>query len=281
MVGRSWVKAWAAAAAVAAMLVTTGCEPKCREVEPIAEVREQMRERIDARMDDADASDAQIAKVKKAFEATLPALRKYRADTLPRERQAMAELRRDQPDRTRLAEIIDHNVAAWETYARALVDAMLVAHPAFSSAQRKAMADEASEPSERFEGSFLLDRAVDYFLMRIEATPEQEKLVARIKHELLARGRKLRPQIDRLRAEAFQELARDAPNEQRVHATIARSGELARSLFRDLAGYYLLLQSKLTPRQRELLKAEMVRFEPCTTDPAGQRTSAGGTPGGA
>jgi hypothetical protein len=249
-------------------------------VEPISEVRAQMRERIDDRMDDADADDAQIAKVQKAFEATLPALERFRAETQPREREAMAELRRDAPDREKLALIIDHNVAAWERYARSLVDAMLVAHPAFQPAQRKAMADEASKPSDRFEGSFLLDRAVDYFLMRIDATAEQRALVMRIKRELLARGRKLRQQVDMLRAEAFRELAKDAPQRERVYATIARSGELARGVFRDLAGYYLLLSSKLSPRQQQLLQAEMVRFEPCGPPaPKRQASSAGGVPG--
>jgi hypothetical protein len=256
-----------------------GCDPKCREPEPIHEVRERMRDRIDDRMDDADADDAQVAKVKKAFEATLPALRSFRDETEPREREAMAELRRDAPDRQKLARIIDLNVAAWERYARTLVDAMLVAHPAFSHAQRKAMADKASEPSERFEGSFWLDRAVDYFLMKIDATPEQTTLVIRIKGELLARGRKLRQQVDVLRAEAFHELAQDRPDKERVYGTIARGGGLARALFRDLAGYYLLLSSKLTPRQRVLLKAEMVRFEPCARPSTTQSSSAGHVPG--
>lgn len=271
-------EAWALAA-VAVVLGCVGCEPKCREVEPIAEVRAQMRERIDDQLDDVDANAAQVAKVKAAFEATLPALERFRDETLPREREAMAELRRDEPSRERLGQIIDHNVASWERYARSLVDAMLVAHPAFRAAQRKAMADEASEPSERFEGSFLLDRAVDYLLMRIDATEEQTRLVMRIKGELIARGRKLRQQADMLRSEAFHELAKDTPDRARVYGTIARGGELARALFRDLAGYYLLLSSKLSPRQRVLLRTEMVRFEPCATAPAGQRSSAGSVPG--
>jgi len=275
-----WLRgmAWALLA-VTVVVGGVGCAPKCREVEPIAEVRAQMRELIDARMDDADASAAQVAKVKAAFDATLPALERFRAETLPREREAMAELRRDEPSRERLGQIIDHNVAAWETYARSLVDAMLVVHPLFSPVQRKAMADEASEPSERFEGSFLFDRAVDYFLMKIEATDEQSKLVMRIKGQLLARGKKLRKQADMLRSEAFHELAKDNPDRARVYGSIARGGELARALFRDLAGYYLLLSSKLSPRQRELLRAEMVRFEPCGTAPAAQTSSARGVPG--
>ena len=257
----------------------SGCAPKCRETEPIAEVREQMRERIDDRMDDADADDAQIAKVQKAFEATLPALQRFRAETQPREREAMAELRREAPDREKLARIIDLNVEAWERYARTLVDAMLVAHPAFRPSQRKAMADEASKPSDRFDGSFMLDRAVDYLLLRIDATPEQSKLVMRIKGELITRGRKLRQQVDALRSEAFYELAADKPDRERAYASVARAGGLARGLFRDLAGYYLLLSSKLSPRQRLLLQAEMVRFEPCGAPSAGQSSSAGSVPG--
>ena len=73
----------------------------------------------------------------------------------------------------------------------------------------------------------------------------------------------MRQQADVLRSEAFHELAKDTPDPRRVYGTIARGGALARALFRDLAGYYLLLSSKLSPRQRTLLKAEMVRFEPC------------------
>ena len=266
-------------AVVAVVLGGTGCAPKCREVEPISKVREQLRERIDDRMDDADASPAQVAKVEAAFEATLPALERFRADTHPREREAMAELRRDQPSRERLGAIIDHNVTAWESYARALADAMLVAHPSFGKEQRKAMADEASKPSDRFEGSFWLNRAVDYLLMRIDANDEQTRLVMRIKGELVARGRKLRQQADMLRAEAFHELAEDKPDRARVYATIGRGGELARALFRDLAGYYLLLSSKLSPRQRVLLEAEMVRFEPCGKTKAAQTSSAPSVPG--
>jgi hypothetical protein len=62
-----WGRAFLAASVAWGCL---GCDPKCREPEPIHEVRERMRDRIDDRMDDADADDAQVAKVKKAFEAT-------------------------------------------------------------------------------------------------------------------------------------------------------------------------------------------------------------------
>jgi Spy/CpxP family protein refolding chaperone len=247
------------------LLAALGCEPKCREVPPIAEVREGLRNRVDDRLDDADASDEQRARIQSLFTAMLPATERVRAVTLPGHLAIMAELKRDTPDRKRLAELIERNVDATQEYLETLVGVMLRAHALLTPEQRRELAERAAEPSEPLRSSFWLDRAVDYVLMRIDATDEQRRLVERIKRHLLQRGRVLQLQADALRAEAAAEFARDIPDRQRIDATLARGRTLARTTLVDLTGFYLLFAASLEPRQRALLNLELVRFEPCRT----------------
>ena len=263
-------------------LTCSGCEAKCREPPPISELHAQVRERVDDLLDEVDATPAQAKTARAAFDATLPALQRYRQETLPRQRLGMAELESDAPDREQLGRLIDESVAAWRIYARAVIDATLASHAAFDAEQRRAMAEKAgAERRDRFEGGFLFDRAFDYLLMRIDGTPEQSKLLMRIKGELSARGKVLNRQSDALRKEAFAELASERPNRARLDATLDLGADLMKKLFRDLAGYYLLFASKLTPRQRVLLKAEMIRFEPCPEPAKGgsASVSAASAPG--
>jgi hypothetical protein len=79
----------------------------------------------------------------------------------------------------------------------------------------------------------------------------------------MARGRLLQQKGDALRLEAAAEFAKDKPDRARILAVVERGRGLFRTLFFDLTGYYLLLQSKLEPRQRVMLNSELVRFEPC------------------
>ena len=245
------------------LLAAAGCEPKCRELQPIAEVQSGVRERVDERLDDVDASDAQRARIHALFAELRPALERMRAQTTPLQRQIVAELRRASPDRARLALLIGQNVDATQEYIRALVDVMLRAHRVLTPAQRKALAARAAEPSPPFEGSFWLDRAVDYLLLRIEANEEQRRWFDRIEQHLRARGRLLQREVDAIRAQAAAEFAKDAPDPARVHASFERGRKIARETLIDLAGFYLLFASKLAPDQRALLAAELVRFEPC------------------
>jgi hypothetical protein len=140
---------------------------------------------------------------------------------------------------------------------------LLRAHHVLTPEQRKVLAARAAEPSKAFEGSFWLDRAVDYLLLRIDANAEQRRWFERIKVHLLARGRLLQRQVDAIRAEAAVELAKDAPDPARVHAAFERGRGLARDALIELTGFYLLFASKLEPEQRARLQGELIRFEPC------------------
>jgi len=198
-----------------------------------------------------------------------------RDESLPRQREIMAELRRDAPDRARLTELLNKNIDAGERYGHAVVDAILRTHALLTPSQRKTLAANAQKPSEAFEGSWLLDRAIDYFVSRIDATTEQRDLVQRIKLHLIKSGRSLQRQTDALRAEGAREFAKDVPNVAVMHATVLRGRGFVRQTFYNVTGYYLLLSSKLDMRQRALLNAELVRFEPCpTSTPTPQRVAA-------
>jgi hypothetical protein len=198
-----------------------------------------------------------------------------RDESLPRQREIMAELRRDVPDRARLTELLNKNIDAGERYAHAVVDAILQTHALLTPSQRKTLAANAQKPSEAFEGSWLLDRAIDYFVSRIDATAEQRSLVQRIKLHLIKSGRSLQRQTDALRAEGAREFSKDVPNVAVMHATVLRGRGFVRQTFYNVTGYYLLLSSKLDMRQRALLNAELVRFEPCPmAAPTPQRVAA-------
>jgi hypothetical protein len=182
---------------------------------------------------------------------------------LPHQREIVAELRRDAPDRARLAQLIDHNIDAMEEYARAVVDVMFKAHRVLRPEQRRAMAARAAEPSKAFEGSFWIDRAIDYLLLRLDASAEQRKWFERIELHLLDRSRRLSRQADSIRAEGAAEFAKDAPDRARIDAAIQRGLVTAREALIDVAGFYLLFASKLEPHQRAVLGTELGRFEPC------------------
>jgi Spy/CpxP family protein refolding chaperone len=260
---------------VCGALLGSGCEAECYVVDPLPKVRKELREQVDDTLDEADVSDEQRAKIQKLFAATVRARQTMRDESLPRQREIMAELRRDVPDRARLTELLNKNIDAGERYGHAVVDAILQTHALLTPSQRKTLAANAQKPSEAFEGSWLLDRAIDYFVSRIDATAEQRDLVQRIKLHLIKSGRSLQRQTDALRAEGAREFAKDVPNVAVMHATVLRGRGFVRQTFYNVTGYYLLLSSKLDTRQRALLNAELVRFEPCpTSTPTPQRVAA-------
>jgi Spy/CpxP family protein refolding chaperone len=258
-------------------LLVCGCEPECYPVDPISKVRSDLKERVDDELENADVTDSQRTKIQKLFETTVPVLERLRAETTPRQREILGELKRDAPDRAKLAVMLNANIDAGERYVHFLIDVMLKAHAVLTPEQRKKLASEAAKPSESFEGSWLIDRGVDYFLSHIDATPEQRTLVERIKQHLLKSGRELQRKSDALRAEGAHEFAKDVPDAARMHDTVTRGRAYAREMVFNLSGYYLLLASKLDPRQRALLNAELVRFEPCPATPAKQDIAALGS----
>ncbi len=270
MVDRRW---WGISLLLTATFAM-GCEPKCREVETLDEIEARTIERIDERLDSVDATDDQRSKIHALIRGTMPSIAQLRKQTLPRQREIMAELKRPQPDRDKLSELIGKNIDAGNAYMHEMIDVMMKGHAVLTREQREQLAREASEPSEQFEGSWLLDRAVDLFLSRIDANPEQRKLVDKMKADLITRGRGLQKKADALRREAAQEFAKDKPDAKQIHATLDRGRDLTRTALYDLAGYYLLLASKLDPRQRQVLNAELVRFEPCPSKrPASTQTA--------
>ena len=247
-----------------ALVLSAGCEPKCREVVPLSEVQAGLRERVDDRLDEVDATDAQRAKIQAIFAATEPALAKLRKDVFPLQHAVVAELRRGQPDRARLFTLVDQQIRFGEGYLKTMLGAMFDAHAQLAPEQRKTLMKRFGQPSPPLQESFLMDRAVDYFLLRISANEEQRQLVERILKQLIKRGRALQREGASVRALVAFELAKDAPDRARIDAAFARGRLLTQQTFVELTGYYLLLQSKLDREQRAILDAELVRLEPCS-----------------
>lgn len=264
---RGMVRAVALWTTVLLGLVAAGCEPRCREIEPMSKVEAQLMERLDERLDDIDASAEQRKRVRELARGTLPEIKALRRTTLPRQREIMAELKQPAPDRKKLTELIDKNVEEGNAYMHRMLDVLLEGHGLLTQKQRDQLADRFAKPSERFEGSFMLDRGVDYFLSRIDADESQRALVERIKVDLIARGGELQQKVDRLRALGARELAKPKPDAKRLHGWLDEGKVLTRQALFDLTGYYLLLASKLDARQRQRLNVELVRIEPCGPAP--------------
>lgn len=248
-----------------ALLFAVGCEPKCREVRPAADVQDEFRERIDDQLDEVDASDAQIAKTQALFGAQTPALERLRAEAFPVQRQITAELRKQSPDRARLGALIDQMIASTIVYVNSMLDTMVKAHALLDSKQRQAMAKRYSQPSPPMRSSFWIDRGFDYFMLKISATDSQRQLFERIKAALLKRARLLVREADGVRFAIVAEFAKDHPDRARIDAAVERGRTLAQQMFVELTGYYLLVQSKLDREQRAVLDAQLVRLEPCAT----------------
>ena len=245
------------------LLLAIGCEPKCREVRPGDEVQTQFNDTIEDRLDEIDATDAQIAKTQALFAVQTPALEKLRAVAFPLQRQIVTELRKQSPDRARLFALIDQMIDASVVYSNTMIDVMVKAHALLDGAQRRALAKRYSEPSPPVRSSFWIDRGFDYFLLKISATDSQRQLLERIKAQLLKRARLLTREADGVRYAIVSELAKDKPDRARIAVAVERGRQLARQAFVELTGYLLLVQSKLDREQRVVLDAQLVRLEPC------------------
>lgn len=253
-----------------ALLLAVGCEPKCREVRPADDVQNQFNETIEDRLDEVDASDAQIAKTQALFAVQTAALERLRAVAFPLQRQIVVELRKESPDRARLFTLIDQMIDASVVYSNTMIDVMVKAHALLDPEQRKAMAKRYSEPSPPVRSSFWIDRGFDYFLLKISATDSQRQLLERIKAQLLKRARLLTREADGVRYAIVSEFAKDKPDRARIAVAVERGRQLARQVFVELTGYLLLVQSKLDREQRAVLDAQLVRLEPCTSPGEGK-----------
>jgi Spy/CpxP family protein refolding chaperone len=262
---------------VCGLLLASGCDPKCRESRPVDEALGAFAERIDDRLDAVDVGDEPRAKINAMLLAKRPSLVRMRAATFPVQRQIVAELKQPVPNRARLHALIEQNVAFGASYFHEYIETMLAAHALLTPDQRKALAKYYSKPSPPFEGSFLIDRGIDLFLIRISATDEQRQLVLRIKGQLEKRWRALQREADALRFATVAEFAKDEPDRARIEGAFQRGRAMALSASVEMTGYYLLVQSKLDPGQRVMLDTELLRFEPCP-EPGEPRAAAASPP---
>jgi protein CpxP len=258
--------------ALLAVLFAAGCTAECRELEPVAEVRQNLREQVDERLDEVDVSEAQRTRIQALFARALPARMQFRKETVPLLHQLVSELRRDAPDRQVQAALIAQLADSGEHYGQLVADIMIQAHAVLTPAQRKKLAVKSSEPSPAFDGSWFLDRGIDLLMLRIHANDAQEALVDRMKQRFVQQARAVQRKLDTLRVEAAAEFIKDKPDPVRIHATLKRARVEAERFMIEIAGYQQLLASKLDSRQRMLLNAELVRLEVCpeATRPGGK-----------
>jgi Spy/CpxP family protein refolding chaperone len=255
------------------VLFVAGCTAECRELDPLPEVRQKLRDQVDERLDQVDVTEPQRVRIQALFERTIPARMQFRKETVPVLHQLVSELRRDAPNRQVQAALVAQLADSGERYGQVVADIMLEAHPVLTPEQRKKLAVKAAEPSPPFEGSWFLDRGIDLLMLRIHANDAQEALVDRMKQHFVQQARAVQRKMDTFRAEAAAEFIKDKPDPTRIRATLKRTRVEAERFMLEIAGYQQLLASKLEPRQRALLGSELVRLEVCP-----ERTKTSGKP---
>jgi protein CpxP len=102
--------------------------------------------------------------------------------------------------------------------------------------------------------SFVTER-VDDVLDDVEATSEQRTEVHVIKERLFDQMVEMRSSGGDVRAEAMEELAKDTPDKEQLHALVDERMDLWRGAMHNMVDEMVELHGVLTPQQREQIIA--------------------------
>lgn len=260
----------AAAPATVALLVLCsmvvgGCltEPTCHQPPTLDQVERKWLDNLGDRLAEGDVRDAQRKQVFALVQATIPRLGPLRAKTQPRARALVSGLRVANPDRVKLTAQIAELVDLYDAYLDGLVPVMLRIHGLLTVEQRRVLARPPEEEEAGWDRSWLFERSIDYFLLRINARKHQRALLMRIKGQMLKRNDAYREQVKAVRDEVRRQFISKSPDPRRITAAMDTGARATKSLLYEAVGYYLYFVSKLSKGQREVMNRELVRFEPC------------------
>lgn len=241
-----------------------GCDPpNCREVTPIDEIEEDMVDRLDDRLDDVDATKAQRQEIEGLARGLVPKIDALRKKSNPRTIALLHELQKDEPSQSRLEAMHKGFIKLYMDFSKEFVPVIMAGHPVLTPKQRVIWFKDDKKPSKPFKGSWLVDRGLDLFLLRLKATAVQKELTIQIKDELIRRSLPVQKEIWRLRIDSINELQKGDPNPNVIYANVEAMGEVLDGFILEAIDHYLDWRSSLDKEQKAIVNSYLRSFKPC------------------
>lgn len=241
-----------------------GCgEPECRKEEALSSVERQVHEDLDDRLDDWDATDAQRKRIHELGDRLLRPVGALRVKINPLVFELTAALRAPTPDRVLISRLLSELIDLYAGYMHDQVPTLLAGHALLTPEQRVVASEPYTEPSELFDGSWVMDRGIEYFLAGLDANEAQRAIARRIRDELIRSVKVYTRRVDGVRLAFAQEMRKPEPDPAQFHRMIDRGAEHTRALVFEMVGYYLYFGQQLGPERRAKLDRQLVRLEPC------------------
>jgi protein CpxP len=241
-----------------------GCDPpQCREETPMKEVEDDMLDKLDDKLDDIDATDTQRQQITGMAKELVPRIDALRKKSFPKNVALLSELQKDEPERGRLEAMQKDFLKLYMDFSREFVPMLMEGHQVLTPKQRIAWFENDRKPAKPFKGSWLIDRGLDLFLLRLKATPAQKELTIQIKDELIRRSQPIQKELWRLRVVSIDELQKDDPDPDVIYASVESMGALLDGFLLEAIDHYLDWRSSLNKEQKAIVNSYLKSFQPC------------------
>jgi Spy/CpxP family protein refolding chaperone len=248
----------------AGVLGLMGCDPpQCREVTPMAEIEQDMLDRLNNKLDEIDATDSQRDQIRGLAKQVVPKMRELREITTPKTIVLLDELQKDEPDRGTLEAMNKDFLTLYMDLTMEFVPLLLEGHKVLTPEQRAKWFEDEKKPSKPFKGSWTVDQALNLFLLRLRATKDQKELTIKIKDELIRSSLPIQMEVARVRGVIVAELQKDNPDVDVIYENAAPMGERIEGFITEVIDLFLEWWSSLNKDQKELVSSYMNSFKPC------------------
>jgi hypothetical protein len=241
-----------------------GCDPpQCREETPMEEIEEDMFDKLDDRLDDINATETQRQQITKLAKRLVPQIDALRKQSSPKTVALLSELQKDGPERGRLEAMHKDFLKLYMDFSREFVPVLMEGHHVLTPEQRVAWFEKERKPAKPFKGSWLIDRGLDLFLLRLKATPAQKELTIQIKEEIIRRSQPVQKEFRRLRIDSIDELQKADPDPAVIYTNVETMGALLDGFLLEAIDHYLDWRSSLDKKQKEIVNSYLRSFKPC------------------
>ena len=240
-----------------------GCNGEdCTEKPTVQEHHERSLEMVEEVLDEAEAFERQR---KRALEInkSLDPDRKVMLEGHEKIRSKLIdELAAPKPNRKRFHDLIDSLAKVWMAYTFKTLNVTMDTHKMFTDEQREALAASVDAPPGKFK-PFMLNRALDVALFKIDATKPQRKMVWSLREKLVNEANSLykkQPTIRKKMLALWRE--RDLDRDATLKLT-ARAGAQITTFVHALADGIFDVLETLKPDQRVFTDKQIRRMERC------------------
>ena len=240
------------------------CDGKpCTDPPKYDERDEELVERLDDMLDDADAYDHQKTRVLKINDGLDDDRVEFRKEYQRIRRRMVNELVAVKPDADVFHALLYDLHTVFMRYVYEVIDQSVKAHRWFTVEQRKAMTESWEEPPDDYKIPWSTKRAIDLAMIEIKATDPQKELVKKLRDDMEVRTDKLLKQQHAVRMELIREWHKKKVDPKVVRKLIDK-GALQISLFmHTFTDSAYEVQHALTPQQRMWTNKQVNKLRYC------------------